>query len=111
MSAPPALSAQHVGVVGGDEATTDGGAASCRVGTNALGCRVDGMRIASATTDGIVTNWDAAEAILEHTYKSCLSCSPADHPLLMSEASHNSAAAREISAPPFFRVRKSSGAL
>ena len=63
--------------------------------SNALSVRTDGVRIAGVTQDGIVQSWDAAEALLEHTYKSCLTCNPADHPLLMAEPSHNTAAARE----------------
>jgi len=89
-----------VGILGGEEAAaTDAGGSGrktdFRVGTNALSVRSDGVRIAGVTQDGIVQSWDAAEAILEHTYKSCMSCNPADHPLLMAEPSHNTAAARE----------------
>jgi len=53
------------------------------------------MRIGSPLSDGIVQDWDAAEAILDHTFKSCLGCTPADHPVLFAEASHNTPAARE----------------
>ena len=38
---------------------------------------------------------DAAEALIDHTYKNCLQAEPGDHPLLMAEASHNTPAARE----------------
>jgi actin-like protein 6A len=81
-----------VGVVGGEGAADK---ASFRVGTNALGVRADGLRIQPAVVDGVVQNWDAAEAILEHAYKHSLSCDASDHPLLMAEASHNPPAARE----------------
>mmetsp|Transcript_33295 Transcript_33295/g.87622 ORF Transcript_33295/g.87622 Transcript_33295/m.87622 type:complete len:429 (+) Transcript_33295:66-1352(+) len=81
-----------VGVIGGEDAAAK---AEYRVGTNALHHRVDGMRITSPLTDGIVQDWDATEAILEHTFKSCLGCTPADHPVLFAEPSHNTAAARE----------------
>ena len=88
-----------MGILGGEEGAADAGSSGrkpeFRVGTNALSVRTDGMRIAGVTQDGIIQNWDAAEAILEHTYKSCLSCNPADHPLLLAEPSHNTAAARE----------------
>ena len=82
----------NVGVVGGEEAADK---PSFRVGTNAINVRADGMRIQPAVQDGIVTNWDAAESILEHAFKTSMSCEPADHPLLMAEASHNTPAARE----------------
>ena len=81
-----------VGVVGGEGSSDK---ENFRVGTNALGVRADGMRIQPAVVDGIVQNWDAAEAILEHTYKNALSSDPTDHPLLMAEACHNPPAARE----------------
>ena len=48
-----------------------------------------------AVTEGIVTDWDAAESILEHTYKSCLSVNAGDHPLHLAEANHNPSANRE----------------
>ena len=38
--------------------------------------RVDGVRISSPLSDGIVQDWDAAAAILEHTFKACLGCTP-----------------------------------
>ena len=79
----------QVGVLG------EGSAAERRAGTNALSVRADGMSIASALSDGVVADWDAYEAILDHTYKSCLSCNPADHPLLLAEPNHNTKAARE----------------
>ncbi len=81
-----------MGILGGEEA---GAKAEYRVGSNALGHRVDGMRISSPLSDGIVQDWDAAEAILEHTFKACLGCTPSDHPVLFAEASHNTPAARE----------------
>ena len=82
-----------MGVIGGEDGASD--KAEHRVGTNALSVRADGMRVSNLMTDGVVTNWDAAEAILTHTFNKCLSCNAADHPLLMAEPSHNTAAARE----------------
>ena len=81
-----------VGALGGEESADK---ASFRVGTSNISVRVDGLRIQPAVQDGVITNWDAAEAILDHTYKSALSCEASDHPLLMAEASHNPPAARE----------------
>jgi actin-like protein 6A len=84
-----------VGIIGGEEGADRVGASNCRVGTNALSVHASGMRVQPAVEDGIVTHWDSCEAILEHTFKSCLSCNAAEHPLLMAEASHNTPAARE----------------
>jgi len=81
-----------VGVLGGEEAADK---AEYRVGSNALSVRVDGMRVEPAITDGVITNWSAAESILEHTLHQCLSAAPADHPLLMAEAGHTPQPARE----------------
>tara|TARA_B110001452_G_scaffold266311_1_gene272855 strand:+ start:460 stop:891 length:432 start_codon:yes stop_codon:yes gene_type:complete len=52
------------------------------------------MRVEGALRDGIVADWDAAEALMDHSFKSCLGCSPVDHPLLMAEPSFNTPAAR-----------------
>ena len=81
-----------VAVLGGEDAAAK---AEYRVGTNALSHRADSLRISSPLSDGIIQDWDAAEAILDHTFKACLGCTPADHPVLFAEASHNTPAARE----------------
>ena len=80
-----------IGVLGGEDAASK----ERRPGTNALAVRADGMRVTPAVTEGIVTDWDAAESILEHTYKSCLSVNAGDHPLHLAEANHNPSANRE----------------
>ena len=54
----------------------------------------ENMRIESALRDGIVADWDAAEALMDYSFKSCLGCSPVDHPLLMAEPSFNPTASR-----------------
>ncbi len=90
-------------MVGGEAAASEevkpGDASSSKktyyVGTNALSVKRDGMSVVSTLNDGVIQDWDAAEAIVEHTYKSCLSCDPAEHPLLMAEPSFNPPAARE----------------
>lgn len=86
-----------VGIVGGEEGAAAEGSSKGEhfVGSNALSTRRDGMRIEGAMRDGLVHNWDAAESILEHTFKSCLSSNPAEHPLLMSEQPFAPAAQRE----------------
>ena len=87
-----------VGVMGGEASSTDKAKKQYFVGSNAMAVRRDGMRVESPMTDGIVTDWDAAEALMEHSYKSCLGADAADHPLLMAEPSFNTASAREKTA-------------
>ena len=101
-------------MVGGDEASEGSSAGAKRefvVGTNAHSARRDGMRMESPLRDGIVADWDAVEALIDHSYKNCLTCNPAEHPLLMAEPSFNTEAAREkmtelafekFSTPAFF---------
>mmetsp|Transcript_36599 Transcript_36599/g.117515 ORF Transcript_36599/g.117515 Transcript_36599/m.117515 type:complete len:431 (-) Transcript_36599:296-1588(-) len=84
----------HVGVLGGEEGASSEGARRL-VGTSSLCVRRDGMRVESALTDGIITDWDAAESLIDHAFKSCLCTSPTEHPLLMAEPSFNTPAARE----------------
>lgn len=87
-------------MIGGDEAAASEGSSGGAkrefvIGTNNLSSRRDAMRVESPFHEGIVTDWDAAEALMEHSYKNCLSCEPTDHPLLMAEPSFNTSAARE----------------
>ena len=51
-----------VGVMGGEASSTDKAKKQYFVGSNAMAVRRDGMRVESPMTDGIVTDWDAAEA-------------------------------------------------
>jgi actin-like protein 6A len=85
-----------VGVIGGEEAAAQEGPSkrTFHVGTNALAVPREGMRVEGALRDGIVADWDAAEALMEHSLKSCLGCDPTDHPLLLAEPSFNPAANR-----------------
>ena len=86
------MHSQDVGVIGGED---DGSKGEMHVGTNALSTQRDGMRVVKPLTDGVISDWDAAEALLSHSYKTCLACDPADHPLMLSEPSFNPPAARE----------------
>ena len=85
-----------VGVIGGEEAAAQEGPSkrTFHVGTNALAVPREGMRVEGALRDGIVADWDVAEALMEHSLKSCLGCDPTDHPLLLAEPSFNPAANR-----------------
>ena len=95
------VSVQNVGVIDGgaaeasDTSTSQSRSAQYLVGTNALNSQRPDMRIEEVFQDGVVQNWDAAEALLSYTYKSCLCCNPEDHPLLMAEPSFNPPANRE----------------
>jgi len=104
-----------VGVVGGEAAASSDGTDRVKgdlyAGTNAISVRRDHMRMQGVMQDGVVTDWDAAEALMEHTFKSCLACDPSEHPLLMAEPSWNPLPAREklaelafekFNAPAFF---------
>ena len=51
------------------------------------------MTVDGALRDGIVHDWDAAEALMEHSLKNAR-CDPTDHPLLMAEPSFNPTANR-----------------
>lgn len=72
------------------------------VGTSHLAGRCDNLRLDTPMADGVVANWDAAEALIDHAYKSCVAAEPAEHPLLMAEPSFNPAANREKTAELLF---------
>lgn len=65
------------------------------VGPNSLLFRRDFMEIENTLTDGIVSNWDHLERLLDHTFKERLRVSPTDHPILVSEPMHNPKGHRE----------------
>jgi len=80
-----------VGIMAGEESAAQEGPSkrTFHVGTNALSVPRAGMTVDGALRDGIVHDWDAAEALMEHSLKNCLGCDPTDHPLLMAEPSFN----------------------
>ena len=85
-----------VGIMAGEESAAQEGKPkrTFHVGTNALSVPRAGMTVDGALRDGIVHDWDAAEALMEHSLKNCLGCDPTDHPLLMAEPSFNPTANR-----------------
>ena len=85
-----------VGIMAGEESAAQEGPSkrTFHVGTNALSVPRAGMTVDGALRDGIVHDWDAAEALMEHSLKNCLGCDPTDHPLLMAEPSFNPTANR-----------------
>jgi actin-related protein len=46
-------------------------------------------------TEGVVTDWDALEAVWQHAYDSCLRTSASDHPLMITESAWAEPAQRE----------------
>merc|ERR1739848_409461 len=71
----------------------------------------DHMEIMSPSTNGLVSDWDAAEALLHHALRGRLMADPSEHPLMMAEPSFNTTALREklselvfekFDAPAFF---------
>ena len=82
--------------MGRQASSTDKAKKQYFVGSNAMAVRRDGMRVESPMTDGIVTDWDAAEALMEHSTRAA--SAPTRHHLLMAEPSFNTASAREKTA-------------
>ena len=69
---------QSVGVLGGEESADAAGVSDRAkrefyVGTNAISVRRDNMRIEGVMRDGVIVDWDKAEAIMEHSFKACMS--------------------------------------
>jgi actin-related protein len=74
----------------------DGGSGrTLRVGTHALAYRRDGMEVASPFTDGLITDWEAAEAIFQHALKDQMRLATEDHPVMLAEPTHNTKENRE----------------
>mmetsp|Transcript_37915 Transcript_37915/g.61441 ORF Transcript_37915/g.61441 Transcript_37915/m.61441 type:complete len:463 (-) Transcript_37915:243-1631(-) len=65
------------------------------VGTSALHFRRDEMEVISPFEAGLITDWDVAEQLLEHTFKSRLMVEPSEHPMLLAEPSFNNKAQRD----------------
>ncbi len=71
----PLPSPQAVGVGGkplsdgADKMDVDSSAGQYHVGTHALGLRRDGMEVTSPFTDGVLSDWDAVEALWDHALK------------------------------------------
>jgi actin-like protein 6A len=54
---------------GSDKMDLDGTGRTLHVGSHALAFRRDGMEVVSPFTDGILTDWEAVEALWDHTFK------------------------------------------
>lgn len=55
----------------------------------------DNMEIKPVTKDGLIDDWEAAEAILEHTFNQRLLTNPSEHPMMMAEPGFNTSEKRE----------------
>lgn len=87
-----------VGALGGggpDGMEVDGAKRTLHVGTHALSHRRDGMEIVSPFKDGIIHDWEAAEALLEHALKQQMRLETGSHPVMLAEPSCNTKEARE----------------
>ncbi|KAI9152690.1 NuA4 histone acetyltransferase subunit [Blastocladiella emersonii ATCC 22665] len=72
-----------------------GGAAKWYVGEDESNYWRPHMEVRSPLTEGVVTDWDAFEHLLNYTFRRALRVDPQDHPLLMVEPSWNPRDARE----------------
>jgi len=55
----------------------------------------DHMEIKSPTTNGLISDWDAAESLFQHTFRAKLLTDPSEHPMMMAEPAYNTAELRE----------------
>jgi len=72
------------------------------VGTNALHYRRDFMELQSPLTDGLVSDWDIYERLLDHGFQKALGVDPKHHPVLLAEQSFNTRQLRERSTELLF---------
>ncbi|KAK2078704.1 hypothetical protein QBZ16_003544 [Prototheca wickerhamii] len=95
--APKYVFPSAVGTMPPDGREVDGKKTAGRycIGNANLAVPQDGLEIASPFTDGILTDWDAVEAIYDHAFKDQLRLDLKAHPLLFGEPSHTGRATRE----------------
>eukprot|EP01097_Dermamoeba_algensis_P006264 TRINITY_DN3923_c0_g1_i1.p1 TRINITY_DN3923_c0_g1~~TRINITY_DN3923_c0_g1_i1.p1 ORF type:complete len:282 (-),score=51.61 TRINITY_DN3923_c0_g1_i1:758-1579(-) len=76
------------------------------VGNNAITLRRDHMEIEYACHKGLVSNWEAASHLIEHTYSYGLRVDAKEHPVLLAEASFNTRPIREKFTELFFETHQ-----
>jgi len=77
------------------------------VGTQSLNIRRDNMEITSPFGEhGVLSDWDAVEALWSHAFKDQMRINPEGHPIMMAEPTHNSKAAREKAVELLFEKYK-----
>lgn len=81
--------------IDGDDANKNN-AKGLFVGAQSINIRRDNMEITSLfNEDGVLSDWDAVEALWSHAFKDQMRINPEEHPIMMAEPTHNSKAARE----------------
>jgi actin-related protein len=79
----------------GDEPTVDHRVGDkYKIGSPALFYRRDGMALQSPMVDGLVCDWDVAEALWHYSFNDMLHVNPAEHPVIAAEPSFNTRANR-----------------
>jgi actin-like protein 6A len=66
-----------------------------RLGMQGVGVWREGMEVGSPFTNGIVSNWDALEALWSYTLTDQMRLNAEDHPMMLTEPSFNTNNARE----------------
>ena len=65
------------------------------IGTNKVRLPIENMEIENLIKDGIISDWELFEPILEHLYTFSIESQSSFHPVVMSEAAWNSRSNRE----------------
>ena len=71
-----------------------------------LWLRTPGMEVKPVLQDGIVSDWEGVERLWQHALVSSLRINSSEHPLLLTEPTHNTAAARAKTAQLLFEQFK-----
>jgi len=66
-----------------------------RLGMHGVGVWREGMEVGSPFTNGLVSNWDALEALWSYTLTDQMKLNAEDHPMMLTEPSFNTNNARE----------------
>jgi actin-like protein 6A len=71
-----------------------------------LGLRRAGLKLRPVLRDGLVTDWEGVERLWQHALTGTLKVNPTEHPLLLSEPTHNTATNREKTIQLLFERHK-----
>lgn len=80
-----------------------------RAGTQSLSIPREGMEVISPFDNGIVSDWEATEAIWDHIFNDQMRLNLDDHPIMLAEPSHNTKEAREKTVEIMFEKYKVPG--
>lgn len=109
---PKAVFPTHVGWVQSAADSMDTGAEGQRkansvvVGTPSLHCSRHNMEMKHPLVDGLIEDWDLYEELLNYSFSTVLHVDPANHPMMISEATWNTPAKREKLAEILFEKFK-----